>query len=90
MKDHVPRQLLINRTEPTRKDDAKDNPVEENRQKLFRERFCYGCGQNNHFIKSCPLKNNASPNLRTSAACINAGDVVPYSDPDEKHEKRPQ
>ena len=66
-----------------RKDDAKVNSVEENIQKLFRECFCYGCGQNNHFIKSCPLKNNASPYLRTSAACINVGDVVPYSDSDE-------
>ena len=88
--DQVPRQSPINRIESIRKDDSKVNSVEENKQKLFRERFCYGCGQNNHFIKSCPLKNNASPNLRTSAACINAGDIVPYSGSDEKHEKGPQ
>ena len=64
--------------------------VDDQQSKFFRERYCYGCGQNNHFIKSCPLKKSTSPSLRTSASCIIAGDIKPNNNSEEQQEKKPQ
>ena len=35
----------------------------------FKERVCYACGKNDHFIKDCPLKSNTKsvPNIRAAA-----------------------
>ena len=35
----------------------------------YRERYCYGCGKSDHFIKSCPFKTSRS-GVSTKAALL--------------------
>lgn len=34
----------------------------------FKERYCYGCGKKDHFIRNCPLKPSGKPTMNTKAA----------------------
>ena len=42
--------------------------------KEYRDRYCYGCGKKDHFIKTCPFKTSSRPSSNTKAAALEIGD----------------
>ena len=49
-----------NRSEPRsyfiKKDNFKNRVLDGSKQtKVFKERYCYGCGKLDHFVKDCPI-----------------------------------
>ena len=42
-------------------------PEGKNLVRDFKERYCYGCGKKDHFIKNCPSKTAFKPNTRVAA-----------------------
>ena len=74
------RQSLTNRTDTRsdtfRKDSLKGPITDDNRQtKIFRDRYCYGCGKKDHFIRSCPVRNFTSPGSNTKAASLEVSEL---------------
>ena len=50
--------------------------TDDNRQtKIFRDRYCYGCGKKDHFIRSCPVRNFTSPGSNTKAAILEVSEL---------------
>ena len=65
-----------NRSEPRsdfiKKDNFKNPVLDGSKQtKVFKERYCYGCGKLDHFVKDCPNPNKtfmrSSPSLKAAS-----------------------
>ena len=64
------------RTDVPKRETFRNTLVDDNRtQKTFRERYCYGCGGKDHFIKSCPKSSLQSPRSNSKAAYLEVSET---------------
>ena len=87
------RQFSPNRTDNKsdmfRKDNYKNANADEAQQsRVFKERFCYGCGKKDHFIRSCPVRNFTNQSTGTKVASLEVvEDQKQVSEEPEKDEE---
>ena len=68
------KQFAPNRTNNKSDMFKRDNSDENQQPKTLRERYCFGCGKKDHFIRNCPVRNFSSQGSGTKIASLEIDD----------------